>query len=253
MESGELARGTEDLEKAANIQRAALSQLVSLVEEKPDMRLPRLDLARVYGELGEIEAEAGNPEQALALLEKAMGWIDGLLAEEPDSAEALYQKARRGAAQAKIFRDQGKGLEAEKLVSLSLEILGRLAERSPENADFQRQLGLVLWQKAELQGDLSRHGDAVATLRQAMEILSTVAIKPGIAPDALRRLNVNLGYLEGDLGHQLAESNQKAPAIAAFSAAIARWKQLVGEYGADATTEDALAWCERRLKEMQDR
>ncbi len=251
VETGELARGIDDLEKAANIQRAALAQLVSMVEEKPEVSIPRLDLARAYGELGEIETEAGNPDKAATLLENALGLVDGVLAEEPASEIALYEKARRSSALARIHRDQGKRPEAEKLVATADKILGELAKEPASNPAYRHQLALVWWQKAELKGDLNQAEEAIATMRQAMEVLDEVAANNEAPPDLRHQVRVSKAYLTGELGHRLEESNQRNDAAVAFKSAVEQWQAIAKDHGEDSMTTDALAWCTRRLESLE--
>lgn len=251
VEMGELARGIDDLEKAANVQRSALGQLVSMVEEKPEMRMPRLDLARAYGELGEIECQAGNPDLGLTMLGKALDILNGLLAEDPSSAETLYQKAIRLSALGRAYRDQGKRGESEKLAGQAHDILAKLAAKADATPACHYQLALVLWQKAEIQADLSQLDNSIATMQVAQKQLAELEGNRDLDPTLLRQVRVSMAYLGGDLGHRLQEDNRIDDARKAFQLAVKRWQDIAATYGADATTTDALVWCQRRIAELK--
>ena len=251
VELGELARGIEDLEMAANVQRAALGQLVAMVEEKPEMVLPKLDLARVYGELGEIECEAGNPDKGAELLEKSGAILNELAAASPAAEEILYQKARRIASLGRAYRDQGKRVESEKMIDEANAILARLEADHPDNAYYGYQLALAKWQKAELYSDLSQLKEAVDTMHAAMTILDALAARSDIDGTQRKQVQVSMAYLTGDLGHRLEESNRREDALAAFQHAAKRWEEIAATYGEDSVTTDALTWCRRRLEELR--
>ena len=251
VEMGELARGIDDLEKAANVQRAALGQLVSMVEEKPEMRVPKLDLARAYGELGEIECQAGNPDQGLAMLGKALEILDGLLVADPSATEILFQKAIRLSALARSYRDQGKRGESEKLAGQAHDILAKLVASPAASPASRYQFALVMWQRAEIQGDLSQVDASIATMQAAVKILQELDASRALDPTMHRQLRVSLAYLDGDLGHRLQEANRRADALKAFQAAVKHWQEIAAAYGEDATTAEALAWSQRRAAELK--
>jgi tetratricopeptide (TPR) repeat protein len=251
IEMGELARGIDDLEKAANVQRAALGQLVSMVEEKPEMRIPKLDLARAYGELGEIECQAGNPEQGFAMLGKSLDILNALATEDPSSTDVLYQKAVRLSAMARSYRDEGKRGESEKLAGQAHDILAKLAASREATPAIRYQYALVLWQRAEIQGDLSQLDASMATMRSALEILQDLDRNRGLEPAMQRPLRVSMAYLTGDLGHGMQESKRRADALKYFQSSVKQWQDIAATYGNDDTIAGALAWSQRRLAELQ--
>jgi tetratricopeptide (TPR) repeat protein len=251
VEMGELARGANDLEHAANVQRAALAQLVSMVEEKPEMLLPKLDLARAYGELGEIECEAGDPEKGQARLNKSIALLEELLAQQPGSEEVLYQMARRYTSLARAHRDQGRRVEAEKLVDTANAYLKRLAEAHPENSHYQYHLALSLWQKAELHSDLRQLDEAIAVMRESMDTLSRLTARRDLDGSQRKQVHVSMAYLTGDFGHRLQEASRRDDALAAFQSALKRWQDIAATYGQDEITADAIAWSTRRVEELK--
>ena len=252
VEMGELARGANDLEHAANVQRAALAQLVSMVEEKPEMLLPKLDLARAYGELGEIECEAGNPDKGQSQLTKSIALLEELLAQQPGSEEVLFQMAKRYSSLARAHRDQGRRVEAEKLVDTANAYLKRLAEAHPENSYYQYNRALSLWQKAELHSDLKQLDEAIAVMRESMNILSELAARQDLDGSQRKQVHVSMAYLTGDLGHRLEESRRRDDALAAFESALKRWQDVAATYGEDEITADAITWCTRRVEELRN-
>lgn len=252
VEMGELARGINDLENAANVQRAALEQLLSMVEEKPEMLLPKLDLARAYGELGEIECEAGEPDKGQELLNKSIGLLEELLAQQPGSEEVLFQMAKRYSSLARAHRDQGRRVEAEKLVDTANAYLKRLASTHPENSYYQYNHALSLWQKAELHSDLKQTEEAIAVMREAMNILSELSSRRELDGSQRKQIHVSMAYLTGDLGHRLEEARRRDDALAAFQAALKRWQDVASSYGEDEITADAITWCTRRVEELKN-
>ena len=252
VEMGELARGINDLENAANVQRAALDQLVSMVEEKPEMLLPKLDLARAYGELGEIECEAGNPDKGAAQLGKSIAILEELLKQDPASEETLFQMAKRYSSLARAHRDQGRRVESEKLVDTSNAYLKRLAEAHPANSYYQYHLALSLWQKAELHSDLRQLDEAIAAMRESMDLLSRLAARDDLDGAQRKQVHVSMAYLTGDLGHRLEEARRRDDALAAFQAALKRWQDVAATYGQDDVTTDAITWCTRRVEELRN-
>lgn len=252
VEMGELARGINDLENAANVQRAALDQLVSMVEEKPEMLLPKLDLARAYGELGEIECEAGNPDKGAIQLGKSITLLEELLKIDPASEETLFQMAKRYSSLARAHRDQGRRVESEKLVDTSNAYLNRLAEAHPGNSYYHYHLALSLWQKAELHSDLKQLDEAINSMRSAMEILSRLAARDDLDGSQRKQVHVSMAYLTGDLGHRLEEARRRDDALAAFQSALKRWQDVAATYGEDEVTADAITWCTRRVEELRN-
>ncbi|MFM7181075.1 MAG: protein kinase domain-containing protein [Verrucomicrobiales bacterium] len=251
VEMGELARGTNDLEHAANVQRAALAQLVSMVEEKPEMLLPKLDLARAYGELGEIECEAGNPDKGQDQLNKSIAILEELLAQQPGSEEVLFQMAKRYSSLARAHRDQGRRVEAEKLVDTANAYLKRLAEAHPENSYYVYNRALSLWQKAELHSDLKQLDEAIGVMRESMNILSELSARQDLDGSQRKQVHISMAYLTGDLGHRLEEARRREDALAAFQTALKRWQDVAATYGQDEITADAVTWCTRRVEELR--
>jgi len=186
------------------------------------------------------------------MLGKAITLLDGLLAEEPAAEEPLYQKARRTSALARAHRDQGKRVESEKLVAVSNGILTKLAADHPENPYYQYQLALALWQKAELQSDLSQQDEAVASMHASMNMLSELVDRNDIDGSQRKQIQVSMAYLTGDLGHRLEEARRRDDALAAFEAATKRWKDIASTYGEDDITADAITWCQRRVEELRN-
>ena len=251
VDMGELARGLDDLEKAVNVQRAVLDQLVAVVEEKPGLQMPRFDLARAYGELGEIEQEAGNPAKGGQLLEKSLEILKQLVAENPGSEDFLYQKARRLAALGRARRDEGKRADAETMVNEAVAILSKVVADHPPNPYYSYQLALAEWQQAELLSDLKKDREALQTMNVAMKRLEELLGREDVEPAQRRQIHVSMAYLIGDLAHRLDEAGQKADALAAFQNAAKRWKEAADTFGEDAATVDALNWCNRRIEELK--
>jgi tetratricopeptide (TPR) repeat protein len=248
---GELARGLDDLEKAVNVQRAVLDQLVTVVEQKPELQMPRFDLARAYGELGEIEREAGNPAKGDQYLVKSLEIIRKLLTENPGSEEYLYQKARRLAALGRARRDEGKRVDAETMVNEAVAILGKVAADYPKNPYYSYQLALAEWQQAELLSDLSKNREAMQTMTTAMGRLNGLLEKSEVETVQRHQIQISMAYLVGDLAHRLDETGEKGEALAAFENAAKRWKEVIDTYGEDSASVDALTWCTRRIEELK--
>ena len=250
---GEIAREADAPAKAATVQRAALKQLLALVEEKPEMRVPRLDLARAYGELGEIECEFGSPEEGYKFLITALEILEPLAQDDPTNTDILIQQARRWSSLARTERDQGKRVEAEKWLSLALSVLTSLNQEHPENPEFAYQLALARWQKAELAADLSLMDESLDYLRAALGMLEEWSANQKLDASLKRQIETSAAFLSGDLAHRLEEAGQSAEALDQFTSTGQLWEAMIAKYGKHNQAVDALNWCQERASKLRSK
>lgn len=248
---GEIARGMQDFDQAESVQRSVISQLLALVEDYPDLEVPRFNLARAHGELGEIECEGGELEAGINHLQQALQILEGLIKVSPQKPAFLFQKARRLASLARYRRDQGKGAEAERLVEESNSLLTRLVEDHPDNALYAYQLSLGEWQMAELVSDLGKLEEAMQSMHRALNRLDALLVEEPPRQVGRKQVQVSMAYLVGDLAHRLDQAKRADEAAAAFREAERRWKEIAGTYGEDDATLDGLSWCRRRIAELE--
>jgi eukaryotic-like serine/threonine-protein kinase len=203
-----------------------------------------LDLAGCYGAMAEASLLEGEIEIATKHSTDAMGLLDRLLKERPDSKEASMCKGIQLGIKASLLRDQGKSEDAMNALDQGLSILER-QEKYPVR-DYR--LALLQWQKGKMLGYSGKKDDELKLLIQADEALKNMQLSDdGPRAEVFKK---SRAYLLGDLAHvlELAKQNDRAEEI--YREAMVVWEGLLKLRPKNEEYKSALDWSRQRVSKL---
>jgi tetratricopeptide (TPR) repeat protein len=225
--------------------------LVKLVEQNPrDIGL-RLELAGCYGAIAQAALKTGDAASAELQNSRAIALLEAVLQENPGHQAAMLQLGIEMGTKAALLRDRGQTEEAAKLLDEGIRSLDAArAIDGSKGAAFR--IALLQWQKGGTLGtsDESRN-QALGCLLQARDALKSLEMSgdsPGVTPEQIRR---SLAYLLGDLGNAQLVAKKPEEAKQTLLEAMALWERLVSARPKNPEYEEGLAWCKKRLEELQ--
>jgi tetratricopeptide (TPR) repeat protein len=236
---------------AQEVRIQATGLLVKLVEQNPrDIGL-RLELAGCYGAIAQVALKAGDAASAELQNSRAMALLEAVLQESPGHQEATLQLGIEMGTKAALLRDRGQTDEAKKVLDEGIQLLEIVRAADGSNVAAFR-IALLQWQKGGMLGasEESRN-QALGYLLQARDALKTLESSgdsPGVTPEQIRR---SLAYLFGDLANAQLIAKRTDDAKRTFVEAIAMWERLVSARPKYPEYEEGLAWCKKRLEELQ--
>jgi serine/threonine-protein kinase len=205
---------------ALTFYQEAVEILEPLVERSND-RFHRRDIAMVYNNLGNLQVEMGRYDEARATHEKALAVRQGLVGEERENANWLfdlsYSEHNLGWLESKVGRPEAALAHYRRAAELREQVLAldpSRIERRAELASTLRNLGWVI-------ASTGRKGEARAVHRRGVALLEQcVADQPNVVS-----FRQNLAGILTSLG-ELLEGND---ARVAFARARSLGEAIVAE------------------------
>jgi len=236
---------------AKEVRIQATGLLVKLVEQNPrDIGL-RLELAGCYGAIAQAALKTGDAASAELQNSRAIALLEAVLQENPGHQAAMLQLGIEMGTKAALLRDRGQTEEAAKLLDEGIRSLD--AARAIDGSKVAAfRIALLQWQKGGTLGtsDESR-SQALGCLLQARDALKLLEVSgdsSGVTPEQIRR---SLAYLLGDLANAQLASKKPEEAKQTLREAMALWERLVSTRPKNPEYEEGLAWCKKRLEELQ--
>lgn len=236
---------------AQEVRIQATGLLVKLVEQNPrDIEL-RLELAGCYGAIAQAALKTGDAASAELQNSRAIALLEAVLQEQPQHQAAMLQLGIEMGTKAALRRDRGQTEEAAKLLDEGIRLLD--AARTIDGSKVAAfRIALLQWQKGGMLGtsDESRNQALGCLLqaRDALKALESSGDSPGVTPEQIRR---SLAYLLGDLGNAQLIAQKSDEAKRTFIEAVAMWERLTTARPKNPEYEEGLAWCKKRLEELQ--
>lgn len=236
---------------AQEVRIQATGLLVKLVEQNPrDIEL-RLELAGCYGAIAQAALKTGDAASAELQNSRAVALLEAVLQEQPQNAAAMLQLGIQMGTKAALRRDRGQAEEATKLLDEGIRLLD--AARAIDGSKVAAfRVALLQWQKGGMLGTSEEsRNQALGCLlqaRDALKALESSGDSPGVTPEQIRR---SLAYLLGDLGNAQFVAKKPDEAKRTFIEAVAMWERLTSARPKNPEYEEGLAWCKKRLEELQ--
>jgi serine/threonine-protein kinase len=213
-------------------------------------RFHRRDLAMVYNNLGNIQVEIGQFDQARATHDKALALRQGLAAEQPDDSslnDLSYSEHNLGWLDSKVGRPESALAHYRRAAELREKVLKSAPTRVERRAELASTLGNMGW----LIASTGRKDEARDVYRRGVALLEQcVADQPNVVS-----FRSNLAQLLSGLGELLKGNDARA----AFAKARALGETIVAEvptvhrYRADLAMTLMLAGgLERDLKDYDE-
>ena len=246
LSSATILEGLGKLADAQNVRVLAATELGNLLKTDPLNSKLLLDLAGCYGAMAEASLLSGDMAVAKKLSTDALGLLDQVLNQQPESLEANVRKGAQLGIQAGLLRDQGKSDEAMKAFEEGITILERL--KPYPMRDYR--LALLNWQKGRMLGYSGKKSEELILLGKANEVLKglqATAHEGGLRMETLQR---SRAYLLGDFAHalEMAKQNDKAKQI--YGEAITVWEALLKLRPNNEEYRSALDWSRQRVSEL---
>lgn len=244
LSSATILEGLGKLVDARETRLLAAVEIEKLLKNDPDNPDLMLDLAGCYGALAEASLLAGDIAVATKLSTDAMGLLNRVLKQQPESLEANIRKGTQLGIQAGLQRDQGKSEDALKTLEEGISIL----ERQEKHPMRDYRLALLQWQKGRMLGYSGKRDDELKLLVEADDTLKNFQPgNQGPRPEVLQR---SRAYLLGDLAHALEMSKQNDRAEKIYHEAMGVWDALLKLRPENEEYRSALEWSRQRVSKL---
>ncbi|MFN5578881.1 MAG: hypothetical protein ACK49X_04600 [Akkermansiaceae bacterium] len=244
LSSATILEGLGKLTDAQETRLLAVVEIQKLLKNDPSNLDLLLDLAGCYGAMAEASLLEGDVAVATKLSSDAMGLLDRVLKERPDSKDANIRKGTQLAVKASLFRDQGKSEDAVKSLEEGLSIL----EKQEKHPMRDYRLALLQWQKGKMLGYSGKKDDELKLLIEADESLKS--IQSGNEGPGLEGLKKSRAYLLGDLAHALEMAKQNDRAEEMYREAMGEWNELLKLRPNNEEYRSALEWIRQRVSKL---
>jgi tetratricopeptide (TPR) repeat protein len=199
---------TDSQENAMGAYRDALEILAPLVRDHPEVATYRVDLASIYGHLGKLQFETGDPGGALVSLSRSRD-----LREAYNSLGLLHlQTGRKGEALAYLVR--------------AIAIQEAIVREQPAVADHQSTLARSTLNLGRLRMEVDRPVEALAGYERARGIAERL-VRDHPAEAEYRAL---LASIHRSIGWVQMSSNRLADASVSYERARELYEVLVREH-----------------------
>jgi eukaryotic-like serine/threonine-protein kinase len=244
LSSAIILEGLGKLTDAQETRLLAVVEIQKLLKNDPSNLDLLLDLAGCYGAMAEASLLEGDVAVATKLSSDAMGLLDRVLKERPDSKEANIRKGTQLGVKAGLLRDQGKSEDAMKALEEGLSIL----EKQEKHPMRDYRLALLQWQKGKMLGYSGKKDDELKLLAQADEALQGIQLgDEGPGPEVLKK---SRAYLLGDLAHALEMAKQNDRAEEIYREAMGEWNALLKLRPNNEEYRSALEWSRQRVSKL---
>jgi hypothetical protein len=168
----------------------------------------------------------------------------------PDDARIAIDLAAQQGIIATTLRDEGKSIEARRLLMEGITLIENGAAQYTDNFSARYLLASLKWQ---LSGVLGQQGDVNEENRLVMEAhdeLRALLGNPTMERPRPSEVRKSLAYLCGDLGHASELGRKREEAIGHFQECKRLWQELKRDEGNQLEFEEGYQWAVNRLAEM---
>jgi serine/threonine protein kinase len=166
---------TDDFDKAQRSQRSALGLRELLVERYPESTSHQLALAFSYLRAGELQTEAGNPNDAISSHQKALEIGRRLVEENPGVIEYRASLVQGYRSLAGLQRMAGRPADAVDALRRAAEIAAEVAGANAAVYVGRSQLAAICLDLGEMQGDFVELTGATSLRRKVHEVMQGLA------------------------------------------------------------------------------
>ena len=202
---GEMDYMAGKMESAKEFHTQALTIRKSLAEKQPDNVKIQCDLADSYKFLGDIDRAKGNSKEAKANYSEMLNISEKF--KNTQDNNVLRNLSISYERLGDLEFDAGNAAAAREWYEKALEIDQQLAQKAPENVDFQRNLSISYCMLGDLEKAAGNAAAARSWYEKGLEIFKQLAEKAPENVDFQRNLSVSydrLGDLEKAAGNASA-------------------------------------------------
>ena len=246
LSSANILEGLGKLADAQSVRLLAATELSKLLKNDPDNADVLLDLAGCYGAIAEASLLSGDIGVVGKFSTDAMGLLERVLKQHPESLEANIRKGAQLGIQAGLLRDQGKSAEAIKAYEEGITLL----EKQDKHPMRDYRLALLNWQKGRMLGFSGKKEDELRLLGMADETLKNLQLIADAKAPRSEVLQRSRAYLLGDLALALEMAKQSERAENIYREAIGVWESLLKIRPNSEEYRSALEWSKQRVTRL---
>jgi serine/threonine-protein kinase len=217
---------TDSQENAMGAYRDALEVLAPLVHDHPEVTTYRVDLASIYGHLGKLQFETGDPAGALASLGRSRDLREALARDHPAITKYQDHLAAAYNSLGLLHLQTGRTAEALAYLERAIAIQEALVREHPAVADHQTALARSSLNLGRLRMEADRPVEALAGYERARGIAERL-VRDHPAEAEYRAL---LALAHRSIGWIQMSSNRLADASASYERARELYEDLVREH-----------------------
>lgn len=248
LKSASIAESLDLFDDAAQMRSMAANHLRAILNSNPDLKLAKIDLAKIEILSAESDLRSGDDINGAAKLKAAEGLLAGLSTDDVSPHGASMQMATAMGLRSIMLRDQGRRTDAGKLLEEAIEMSEKIVAAHPGAREPLYRLAVFHWQRASLHADAGNSKDKLSEGKQAAELMQKLLKQGGNSREIeLRR---SLAYLYGDLGQTAQNTGQRNDAIAYFDDASAMWQSLIDVHERNMEYLDGLKWSRSRYRQL---
>ncbi|HAN84530.1 MAG TPA: hypothetical protein DCQ59_14980, partial [Verrucomicrobiales bacterium] len=247
-----IAEGEKAYENAAKLRGEAAAAFASLAEKQVNSTAEtQYQIASAVASQALSLWQQGDSFGAENLAREGVTRLIALQRKMPDDARITIDLAAQQAIIAITLRDEGKPIEARRLLMAGITALEKGVAQYPENWSAHYLLASLKWQ---LSGVLGQQGDGDEGARLGMEAYSDLKALlnvPTMKRPSPAEVRKSLAYLCGDLGHTSKLEGNRAQAITLLQECKRLWQELKRDDGDQPEIKEGYEWAINRLAEME--
>jgi hypothetical protein len=246
-----IAEEERSYENAAKLRGEAAAAFASLAEKQVNST-PETQ----YQIASAIAAQAlslwrqGDSFGAEKLAREGMTRLTALQRKMPGDARVAIDLAAQQGIVATTLRDEGKSIEARRLLMEGITVIEKGIVDYPDNWSARYLLASLKWQ---LSGLVGQQGDGDERNRLGMEAhdeLKALLKNPIMKRPRPSEVRKSLAYLCGDLGHASELRSKRDEAVGHLKECKRLWQELKRDEGNELEIKEGYEWVVNRLAEM---
>jgi serine/threonine protein kinase len=153
LKSAAIAESIDLFDDAAKLRSEAAGHLRSILKKNPDLKMAKVDLAKIEILSAESDMRAGNDTDGAAKLKVAETLLAGLSTDDISPDGVSMQVATAMGLRSILLRDLRRTTDAAKLLDQAINIGSKIVEAYPQAREPIYRLAIFHWQRAGLFGD----------------------------------------------------------------------------------------------------
>lgn len=248
LKGASIAESLDLFDDASQMRSMAANHLRAILKSNPDLKLAKIDLAKIEILSAESDLRSGDDINGAAKLKTAEALLAGLSTDDNSPQGASMQVATAMGLRSIMLRDQGRRTDADKLLGQAIEMTEKIVAAHPQAREPLYRLAVFHWQRAGLHADAGNSKDKLNEGKEAAELMQKLLEQGGKSREIeLRR---SLAYLYGDLGQTAQKTGRKTDAIAYFGSASSMWQSLLDAHERNMEYLDGLKWSRSRYRQL---
>ena len=183
----QMVAASADLEKVADLETLRsiserLASYLDTLDENDLSRESRTQVGLVLRQLGQVSRSQGRPDEAKEAFQRSREMFSGLLEEQPEDLNALFEMGQAEFWMGYLYLDKGDWDAGVQANTHYLEISRKLLEAEPENAEWAMEVAYALSNLGTISGRRSP-SDPEKTLEHLESAMEYNRLASELAPD----------------------------------------------------------------------